>query len=61
MKKIIIIILTLAFLASSCRTTKDNDIHVNHAKEKDHYKKPSEKKYHKKNTAFRTNSFPSTG
>ncbi len=28
----------LAFMAASCRVNKDNNIHVNHAKEKDQFK-----------------------
>ena len=45
MKRLIIITLALAFVTFSCRTNKDNNIHVNHYKEKDQYKKPADKKY----------------
>lgn len=46
MKRLIIIILAFAFLGFSCgTTTKTNNIHVSHSKEKDQYKKPADKKY----------------
>ena len=37
--------LATAFIAFSCRSGKDLNIHTNHAKEKDQYKKTSDKKY----------------
>lgn len=45
MKRILILSIMMAFLACSCRSGKDINIHVNHAKEKDTYKTPAEKKY----------------
>lgn len=48
MKRLFIIALVLAFIVSSCRSGKDINIHVDHAKEKDQFKKPSDKKYNTK-------------
>lgn len=45
MKRLVIIAMVLAFTAFSCRSGKDNNIHVNHAKEKDQFKKSSDNKY----------------
>jgi hypothetical protein len=38
MKKLILLVSVLAFIGVSCRTNKDNNIHVDHAKEKDQFK-----------------------
>jgi len=38
MKKLILLTLVLAYLAVSCRIIKDNDIYVDHSKEKDQFK-----------------------
>ncbi len=54
MKRLIIIALALSFLAVSCHTTKENNIYVNHAKEKDQFKKPAEKKYESKKHSEKT-------
>jgi hypothetical protein len=53
MKKLIIIILALAYVSVSCRVIKDNDIYVDHSKEKDHYKIP--KKTHSPGKKCNTN------
>lgn len=45
MKKLIILFMALAFITVSCRTTKTNNIHVSHSKEKDQFKKPADKRY----------------
>lgn len=47
MKRLIIITMVLAFLSFSCRSGKDTNIHVDHAKEKDKFKKPAKSKYKK--------------
>jgi hypothetical protein len=38
MKRIILLTLVLAYLAVSCSVIKDNNIYVDHSKEKDKYK-----------------------
>ncbi|HPE55888.1 MAG TPA: hypothetical protein PK904_05800 [Bacteroidales bacterium] len=38
MKKLILIFSLLAFIGVSCRSGKDNNIYVDHAKEKDHFR-----------------------
>ena len=48
MKKLLAILVLLAFLAPSCRSGKDLNIHVDHAKEKKKYQKSSKTKYKKK-------------
>lgn len=45
MKRLLIITLALAFITFSCRSGKDNNIYVNHAKEKEQFKTHSDKKY----------------
>ncbi|MCF8369329.1 MAG: hypothetical protein K9G76_09830 [Bacteroidales bacterium] len=44
MKKLILLLSLLVFLATSCKVYKDNNIHVDHSKEKDQFK-VSQKKY----------------
>lgn len=44
MKRLIVITMVLAFVGFSCRSGKDLNIHVDHSKEKNQYKK-SDKKY----------------
>jgi hypothetical protein len=46
-KKLLILIFLFGFLASSCRSGKDLNIHVDHSKEKKTYQKPANKKYKK--------------
>ena len=43
MKKLIVLILALAYMSISCRVIKTNDIYVDHAKEKDHFKVANKK------------------
>lgn len=43
MKKLLILSIVMAFLAFSCKTSKDNNIYVDHAKEKNQYKSSSKK------------------
>ena len=45
MKRLIIISLTLVFLAGACRSGKDNNIYIDHSKEKNQFQKKSNKKY----------------
>ena len=53
MKRLIIISFALlAFLSFSCRSGKDVNIHVDHSKEKDQFKKPAKKKYKKNKSAW---------
>jgi hypothetical protein len=49
MKKLILIVSVLAFLAASCRVFKDNDIYVDHSKEKDQFKVNNKANKHSKN------------
>lgn len=46
-KKLLILIFLFGFLASSCRSGKDLNIHIDHAKEKKTYQKSSDKRYKK--------------
>jgi len=54
MKRLIILTLALAFLTFSCNTTKDNNIHVDHSKEKDQFKTHTDKKYKTKKHGGKT-------
>jgi len=47
MKRLIIIASVLVFVSFSCRSGKDINIHVDHSKEKDQFKKPAKNKYKK--------------
>jgi hypothetical protein len=45
MKRLLIVVLALAFLSFSCNTIKTNNIHTRHGKENDQFKTPADKKY----------------
>jgi hypothetical protein len=45
MKRLLIVVLALAFLSFSCNTIKTNNIHTRHKKENDQFKTTADKKY----------------
>ncbi len=44
MKRLIIAALALALLAGACRTGKDNNIYIDHSKEKNKFQKDNSKR-----------------